>query len=371
MKFIKHSCIITILSLLLILYSCNNKLSATYTIEEQSEFGNIFIHTSIEDFEKLGFNLGDSIDVSFSNGIVLKDIPYYSGFYIKSGEYLVYANPYYEYLAFSLYYGNAWSMLKVNNETKVTLTLNTPKKYLNVEQTMSLRYSSERDDFSTDSQFANFRACAGGNLKNNYIYRSSSLINNVINRVSYSDQLSKDNNIMYILDLADSEENINNYNSSYDCSSLHFMKLKNDNRVALLALTADYNSIEFKTSLGNGLKKMINYPGPYMIHCTEGKDRTGFVCALLEALAFSSYEEIEKDYMLSFYNFYGVDEIKDNTKYSTLIKLNFLPILYAISGMKDNISSIELANGAVRYLKACNMNDEEINRLRDAICITK
>lgn len=37
---------------------------------------------------------------------------------------------------------------------------------------------------------------------------------------------------------------------------------------------------------------MMNSQGPVYIHCTEGKERTGFVCVLLEALAGASYDEI-------------------------------------------------------------------------------
>jgi protein tyrosine/serine phosphatase len=30
----------------------------------------------------------------------------------------------------------------------------------------------------------------------------------------------------------------------------------------------------------------------YVVHCIEGKDRTGYVCALLEGLCGATYEEI-------------------------------------------------------------------------------
>lgn len=44
---------------------------------------------------------------------------------------------------------------------------------------------------------------------------------------------------------------------------------------------------------------------PYYIHCVEGKDRTGFVLAVLEGFASATYEEITSDFMKSYYNFYG------------------------------------------------------------------
>ena len=37
---------------------------------------------SIDDFNKLGFEYGDSVNVSFTNGYELTDIPYYNGYYV-------------------------------------------------------------------------------------------------------------------------------------------------------------------------------------------------------------------------------------------------------------------------------------------------
>jgi protein tyrosine/serine phosphatase len=47
---------------------------------------------------------------------------------------------------------------------------------------------------------------------------------------------------------------------------------------------------------------MINHDGPYLIHCYAGVDRTGIVCAILEALMGASRVEIASDYARSFIN---------------------------------------------------------------------
>ena len=51
---------------------------------------------------------------------------------------------------------------------------------------------------------------------------------------------------------------------------------------------------------------MTEHSGPCLIHCVEGKDRTGFVCALMLALAGASAQEIIDDYMITYYNYYGI-----------------------------------------------------------------
>ena len=47
---------------------------------------------------------------------------------------------------------------------------------------------------------------------------------------------------------------------------------------------------------------MTGQEGPCYIHCTEGKDRTGFVCLLLEALCGANYGELRDDYMTTYAN---------------------------------------------------------------------
>ena len=68
----------------------------------------------------------------------------------------------------------------------------------------------------------------------------------------------------------------------------------------------DFAAEEFNAKLKTGLVYLIDNEGPYLIHCNEGKDRAGFVAALLEALGGAEAEEIVEDYMLSYENYYHV-----------------------------------------------------------------
>ena len=57
-----------------------------YEIEHEQEFGGVYIRITIDDFNRLGFEYGDSVNVKFSNGYELNDIPYYNGYYVDAGE---------------------------------------------------------------------------------------------------------------------------------------------------------------------------------------------------------------------------------------------------------------------------------------------
>ena len=58
-------------------------------IEHETEFGGVYIKTTIEEFNRKGFMFGDSVDVSFSDGQLLEDVPYYNGYYIFGVPFLV------------------------------------------------------------------------------------------------------------------------------------------------------------------------------------------------------------------------------------------------------------------------------------------
>ena len=52
-----------------------------------------------------------------------------------------------------------------------------------------------------------------------------------------------------------------------------------------------------RTGFAEGLRFFIANDGPYLIHCNEGQDRTGFSVAILECLMGASEEEVVADYM--------------------------------------------------------------------------
>ena len=69
-------------------------LAATH----ETKFGGVYLDITIEDFNKMGFEFGDSVDVTFSNGYKLTDIPYYNGYYTKTGEALISGYPGYPHI---------------------------------------------------------------------------------------------------------------------------------------------------------------------------------------------------------------------------------------------------------------------------------
>ena len=96
------------------------------------------------------------------------------------------------------------------------------------------------------------------------------------------------------------------------------------------------------------------------MHCTEGKDRTGFFAALIEALMGASKDEIVADYMQSYVNYY---KVKEGTEQYRLISQDVLGMLKIIAGTSD-LDKADLAAGARNYLLSGGMSASQIDTLK-------
>ena len=142
------------------------------SIHRDDEFGGAYIDISIADFNNLGFKFGDSLDLSFSNSVKYNDIGYYSGYYVPAGQELVVGYPGYDFIKFCINYGDdVYTMNKFDKDTRVTITINKAGKYLDVEETLSITYSDDINEYDSKEQFANFRSVKAGNLKEGILYR--------------------------------------------------------------------------------------------------------------------------------------------------------------------------------------------------------
>ncbi len=335
----------------------------------EMEFGGAYIEMTIDEFNALGYAYGDSLDVVFSNGYELTDLPYYNGFYTQPGEPLMIAYPGYPYIKACINSGDdLWEVAGLEEGMSASITLNTAGKYLDIQKARDIYYKDDRELYESDEVFANFRSMSGGKLKEDTIYRSASPCDNQHNRAPYVDALMKDAGVQFILNLSDTEEKIQGYMKEETFDSPYFAELYEDGRVVAIGLNMNYGSQEFKEKVAAGLTQMSQQEGPYLIHCTEGKDRTGFVCMLIEALAGADYEEIEKDYMTTYYDYYGIDKETDPDRYDVIVENMLHPMIRSMAGDESiDVKTVELDGYAEDFLKQAGMDDDAITRLKDKI----
>ncbi len=352
------------------------ELSVTkLSIHENETFGGVIIDKTIEEFNALGYEYGDSVDVIFSNGYELKDVPYYDGFYAKVGDQFLLAYPGYGNIEARICSGDSlWDVAKLKEGDTVSISRREKGKYLDKQNLLKINYTDKREDYSSDEVFANFRNVKVGNLKENILYRGASPIDNSHNRAKYVDGLIEKANIKYDVDLSDNENKIKEHFAKDDFSSDYFKKLYDDGKVSLLSMNMNYRSKAFEEKIVKALTDMSKNEGPYYIHCVEGKDRTGFLCMVIEGLLGASYEEMVNDYMITYEDYYGVEKNANKEKWDALIENNIDDMLKSIAE-KDPytgngtiaLDELDWVNVMGRFLSKNGMSDEDIENLYDKL----
>ncbi len=336
------------------------------SIHHDDEFGGAYLDISAEDFNALGFNYGDSIDIEFTtNNAAWKDVGYYNGYYVPAGQELLVAYPGYECIKFCINYGNdIYAENGFGKDTKALVTMNTPAKYKDIQDTMSISYSDDINEYTSKEEFANFRMMACGNLKSNILYRGASPVDNSRSRAATVDSLLQKNGIMFDIDLSDKNVDAPKYQVNE-----YFQGLMNSNKVVFLGMNAAYKSEEFSAKMKVLFESILENDGPYYIHCLEGKDRTGFVCMVIEAMCGATYTELIDDYFATYKNYYGIE--KGSTKYEAIKKLHIDEMIkYVCSFSLLNYYSSkapEMSDLVYGYLIEIGLTKEQINGLREKL----
>ena len=134
-------------------------------------------------------------------------------------------------------------------------------------------------------------------------------------------------------------------------------------------MTANFFSDKFAASVVDGLTFLAQNDPPYSIHCTEGKDRAGFTAMLLEALMGATLDEIISDYMISFYNYYGIDKEHEPQRYQAVLDVNLMEMLLHVSGAEsvEQLEQINLETAVTAYLIEAGMSQEDIVMLKQKL----
>ena len=216
-------------------------------------------------------------------------------------------------------------------------------------------------------EFANFRMVSTTGFRKGILYRSSSPIDPSLGRNRYADSLSREAGITAFIDLSDKIQVAYSFEG--------FKKTYYYTQSAVYAgLPSTVSLQEFKDGFVNILRYIYTYDGPFLIHCREGKDRTGYAIALLEALMGAPLDEILADYIKSFTNFYNViDGERVQLDEAELVRLKNEFVArwidaYAEAGVDiSDIENVDLAGATADYLVNIGMDRYEIGFLEDRL----
>ena len=353
------------------------------SVKDIQKYGNLVLSITKSDMDSIGAEYGDVFTVDLGDQVL--EAPYCTSYSdVEIGDLVLRNDGDGIILAinmgdFASSYGIA---TKVSNPDKtyqwvfeegkkleditLSLILTGKGEYRDQYLIHQLSRTNEREDYSSDAVFANFREIVGGDLGSGALYRSSSPVNNEIGRAKYADELVSLNNIRSVMNLADSRETIEGYFKEEDFASPYYKSLYENGQVIALNMGVSFKTREFQNGLVEGLTFLSKNEGPYLVHCNEGKDRAGFTSALLSALMGLTYDEIASDYMTSYENYYHVE--KGTEQYEAVKRSNIDSMLSFIAGVETkDLENVDLAAKAEEFLVAIGMEKVDIDTLKSKL----
>ena len=338
----------------------------TRRIIDIDEFGAALPDITPQELKEKGIELGDTVDMSFSNGLSLENIPYYNGFYGVKGDILLVAYPTFTYPTITVCSGDFVQYSGVRIGDEVTIRVNTKGGKKDVMDLRGVLYSNDPADYHSRDQFANCREFRVGKMAPGKVYRCASPFDRTMNRPDAVSEYLREHGVRTAFALSETEKTLQ---ERYAGMPAYSRFLCDSGNVIPLRMGADYFGEEFKTRLAAGLRILMEKPFPWAIHCMEGKDRTGFVCVLLGALMDADYDELVDDFMASFENYYGITSESDPFRYNGFKTAFVDPYLRFYAGLKDDSDpkGHSYREGAEEYLRSAGMNNAEIERLKELL----
>lgn len=349
-------------------------LTATAEAEYIQKYGNVVLSLSCDEITEAGYAFGDVLTVRFLDQSM--DIPFCNNYSdVDSGSPALFARDADTNAQLAINMGDFATTYgiatKTTNEDKsffwtyqegvtgpvsFTIELKEAGGYYDAYIMHQLRYTNVREDYPelTDAQFANFRAVTTNGMGEGVLYRTASPVNPENNRNTYADAALTQAGVTVVMNLADDAESLQAYEGFADSY------YAGTNYIAL-NMGVDFTAEDFQTKLAEGLRHFAANPGVYAVHCTEGKDRAGFVAALLECLMGAGYDEVLADYMVTYYNYYGVTA--EDPRYETIANSNIVKSLQRAFDVPE-LQSADLAAEAEEYLSGIGLSDAELAALK-------
>ena len=351
-------------------------IQITTTIYEIAKHGNLILYMYGSDLFDKGFEHGDVVEIGI--GDKKWEVPLCTSYSdVDNGEAVLRATEATDGVVLAINMGDfattagiakktaieedpgyRWDYL-MESPVEITITMKEEGGYREEWLIRQLVRTNERADYShlTDEAFANFRVIETTGMGNGVLYRSSSPINPLLGRNTYADKAAEKAGIMTIVNLADPSNTYEGAENTYYSTC----------NVTYVNLGMDFLSESTLSGIADGMRFIINNDGPYLIHCNEGKDRAGFVSALLECLMGATLDEVIDDYMLTYYNYYGVE--KGTEKYDAVLKNNLIKSLNATFKV-DDIYKANLAGEAEAFLiEDAGLTADEVAALKAKLAV--
>ena len=243
----------------------------------------------------------------------------------------------------------------------ITVSMAEKGGYANQYLLRNLEGSSERSDYPdlTDEQYANFRMITTPGIAPYTLYRSSTPIDPSLNRNRVADEALNNAGIVSIINLTDTAEGMKEYG---DFGQTYY----SERNILALFMPMDFTSEDYQSGVAKAVRYIAESEGPWLIHCKHGKDRTGFLCGILECLTGASFDRVVADYMESYVNLYHLTEGEE--KHTLIARDNIVQELKLAFGLEDlQLDDTDLEAEAMKYLLKTGLTREEIDKAMEKL----
>ena len=346
-------------------------IQITTTIYEIAKHGNLILYMYGSDLYEKGFEHGDVVEIAI--GEQTWDVPLCTSYSdVDNGEAVLRAIGETDGVVLAINMGAfattagiakktaieedpgyRWDYL-METPVEITITMKEEGGYREEWLIRQLVRTNERADYAhlSDEAFANFRVIETTGMGEGVLYRSSSPINPAYGRNTYADKAAENAGIVTVVNLADPSNTYESTENTYYSTC----------KVVYVNLGMDFLAETTLSGLAEGMRFIINNNGPYLIHCNEGKDRAGFVSALLECLMGATMDEVIDDYMVTYFNYYGVMEGSEN--YDAIVKNNLIKVLETTFNVDDVYKADLVAEAEAFLVEDAGLTADEVAALK-------
>ena len=301
----------------------SGSITVTTFINSSDKYGNLLTQLSEDELALADITAGDiaAVDIC-GKTLAIPVVTSYSD--VNVGSFLIRLSK--GTVSIAINHGNCAGTLGAEAGTPVAFILSKKGGYLSEYTIRHLEKSENRSDYASDEIFANARVVSVKGIGANKVYRSCNPSLSDA-RAPYADAFAQKSGIKTAINLAN---NKNAYNENQQkLPAKYYSSLVDSGNVIFLDMGVTITEDAFAQKFAEGVRFMLTKEAPYLIHCDEGKDRAGFVNAVLQAFMGASLEEITDDYMISFENYYGVT--KGSDKYNHIAP-NIIGMFESVSG---------------------------------------
>lgn len=298
----------------------------------KTENGSVQLEASVADLKAKNIEVGDSLLFKFSTAYVAEDVAFLNGAFMNSGMHIAIAQSQDSPVVFQYQnLGGLWDKASLNENSTVKINVSTKSKYLKLNEALTKPITQS---------YTNVRSLRGGNLKLLNLFRGSSPNTNAdVNGTLY----------YYYKNLS-----INN-------------KINLDeNKYGIT--TIDIKNIDCNKMIIDTLFQLVNNQNRTYIY-SSNNDTTAYFCAIIEAIAGASYEEILNDYMETYKNLYGITKEEKPEEYNAIKTYHIDWFLHKFTKTLNDydLSKCDFAYDAEMYLRSNGVSGKDIDLIKNRL----